>query len=392
VTDAPKLRAALVDELTANGWLISNAWRDAFTTVPRHVFLRHFFALTPDGAAYVAIDDNHPDWLTFVYRNAVWPTQLDTDPSAWARAREHGPITGNATCSSTQPSLMATMLEALSVTDNDRVLEIGTGTGYNAALLSHRLSGEQVTSVDIDPDLITQARINLRDAGYDQTVTVGDGEGGHASAAPYDRLIATCSVATIPPAWIDQVRPGGIIVTNLYRQLTGQSLVRLTVNGDGTASGTLLDDAGGFMPLRAHNKPSLAAIIRAATNQEGEKRSSRLPGPVTDDSPAWTQLADLAMTGVARTDITRDTGDVQWLVHPDGSWAYHDTATGEIEQGGPQRLWDQLEHIHELWTNNGCPTRDRIGITVNAGGEEQLWLSEPANIVKPEKIMKPQNS
>ncbi|MGH3813677.1 MAG: methyltransferase domain-containing protein [Pseudonocardiaceae bacterium] len=209
MTDDVTLRAGLVDELTAHGWLTSNPWRDAFGAVPRHAFLPRFFRLTPDGAAYLAIDEHHPDWLKLVYRNAVWPTQLDANPTAWQRAVEHGPITAKPTCSSTQPSLMAIMLEALNITDNDRVLEIGTGTGYNAALLAHRVGGQQVTSVDIDPDLIAQARTSLHRAGYSPIVAVADGEGGHASGGPYDRLIATCSVATIPPAWIDQVRPGG---------------------------------------------------------------------------------------------------------------------------------------------------------------------------------------
>jgi methyltransferase of ATP-grasp peptide maturase system len=380
VTDAPTLRAGLVDELTANGWLTSKEWREAFAAAPRHEFLRRFFALTPDGAAYVAIDDVHPDWLTFVYRNAVWPTQLDADPSAWRRAHKRGPITGTATCSSTQPSLMAVMLEALDVHDSDQVLEVGTGTGYNAALLSHRLGNHHVTSVDIDTALIARARVNLRAAGYEPTVTAADGEDGCQAAAPHDRLIATCSVATIPPAWIDQVRPGGVIVTNLYRQLVGQSLVRLTVAGGGTATGTLLDDAGGFMPLRAHKHPSHAAVIRHAMHQNGDKRPSRL-GPITDDGPAWTHLADLIMTDVARTDITRDTGNVQWLTHPDGSWAYHDTATGDIEQSGPRRLWDQLEHIHTMWTTNGSPARDQIGITVNQAGEQRVWLGNSENPV-----------
>jgi methyltransferase of ATP-grasp peptide maturase system len=380
MTDDVALRKRLVGELTAGRWLVSEAWREAFATVPRQVFLPRFFALTPDGAAYVAIDEQRRDWLELVYRNAVWPTQLDADPAAWQRTRDDGPIAGEPTCSSTQPSLMAIMLEALAVSDGHRVLEIGTGTGYNVALLAHRLGDQQVTSVDIDAGLIAQAQSNLHHAGYAPSIFAADGEGGHAARAPYDRLIATCSVATIPPTWISQVRPGGVILTSLYRQLVGQCLVRLTVHGDGTASGILLDDAGGFMPLRAHQHPELSGIIRAAMHQNGDKRQSTI-GPVTDDGPAWMQLADLLMPDVARTDITRDTGDVQWLVHPDGSWTYYDASTGTVEQAGPQRLWDQLEHIHDTWIGNGKPARDHLGITIEQAGKQHVWLGEPANIV-----------
>jgi len=380
MTDATQLRTALVDELVDHSWLSTETWRAAFIAVPRQVFLPRFFARTADGAAYEAVDDTDPGWLDMVYRNQVWPTQLDGDDTAWRRARDHGPISGEPTCSSTQPSLMATLLEALDLRDGHRVLEIGTGTGYTAALLAHRLGDDQVVSVDVDGDLITHARANLDLAGYAPTLITGDGAHGHAPGAPYDRLLATCSVAAVPPAWLRQVRPGGVILTNLYRHLLGGSLARLTVRDDGTAAGRLLDDSGGFMPLRAHHPPDLWEMVKAASVQEGTKRPSNLPGPVEDDGPAWTILADLLMTGVVRADICRDDGDVQWLVHPDGSWAYYDAATNHVEQGGPRRLWDELEHVHTLWTGNGKPARENIGITATPTGH-QVWLHDDTNPV-----------
>ncbi|MGH3947644.1 MAG: ATP-grasp peptide maturase system methyltransferase [Pseudonocardiaceae bacterium] len=381
MTTAEKLRAALVDQLTNHNWLTTEPWRAAFRAVPRHLFLTRFFALTPDGETYQAIDESHPEWLDMAYRNAVWPTQLDGDQSAWQRARDTGPISGEPTCSSTQPSLMATMFEALHIEAGQRVLEIGTGTGYNAALLSHRLGDTNVTTMDIDPDLTGQARANLNRAGYRPSVVTGDGEAGHADGAPYHRLIATCSVATVPPAWLHQVQPGGVILTNLYRQLVGGSLVRLTVHDNGTASGHLLDDAGGFMPLRAHQSPHLWDLVKAAAKQEGTTRQSGLPEPVSDNGPAWTVLADLLMPAVARTDITRDDGAVQWLVHPDGSWAYYTMATADVEQGGPRQLWDELEHVYALWNRNGKPPRDRIGITVTATADHHIWLYDETNTI-----------
>jgi methyltransferase of ATP-grasp peptide maturase system len=381
VTDASTLREAMTAELAFGGWLTTKQWTSAFSAVARHEFLHRFFALTDDGDKYEAVDDRHPEWLGMVYRNAVWPTQLDGDRSAWTRARDTGPISGEPTCSSTQPSLMASMLEALNVEAGQRVLEIGTGTGYNAALLAHRLGNANVTTVDVDPTLTRQARENLDRAGYLPTVITGDGEHGHADGAPYDRLIATCSVTAVPSAWLGQVRPGGVIVTNLYRQLIGGILVRLTVRDDHTASGHLLDDDGGFMPLRAHQAPDLWELVKSASKQDGDTRKSALPEPFSDDGAAWTVLADLLMPGVARTDIHRDTGTVQWLVHPGGSWAYHDTTTGEVEQGGPRKLWDELEEVHGAWAENDKPARDRIGLTVTASGETWVWVHDETNTV-----------
>ena len=78
------------------------------------------------------------------------------------------------------PSLMARMLEALDVRDGHRVLEIGTGTGYNAALLCHRLGACNVVSIDIDPTLIVATRKRLAGLGHHPTLVVGDGTAGAA--------------------------------------------------------------------------------------------------------------------------------------------------------------------------------------------------------------------
>jgi len=385
VTDAAHLRAAMTTELALGGRLTTKQWTSAFNTVPRHEFLHRFFALTDDGTTYEAVDDSRSEWLDVVYRDAVWPTQLDGDPTAWQRAHDTGPISGEPTCSSTQPSLMASMLEALDTEPGQRVLEIGTGTGYNTALLAHRLGDTNVTTVDVDADLTAQARDNLSRAGYAPTVVTGDGERGHAAGAPYDRLIATCSVPAVPPAWLEQVRPGGVIVTNLYRRLVGGSLVRLVVRDDHTAGGKLLHDCAGFMPLRAHHTPDLWELVKAASQQDGDTGKSNLPEPVSDDGPAWTVLADLLMPDVARTDITRDDGTVQWLVHPDGSWAYHDTTTSHVEQGGPRKLWDQLEQIYTVWNDNRRTSRDNIGLTITATGEQVIWLDDETNTIDPQE-------
>ncbi|HWR47240.1 MAG TPA: methyltransferase domain-containing protein [Pseudonocardiaceae bacterium] len=101
--------------------------------------------------------------------------------------------------SSSKPDLMVRMLEELDVTDGDRVLEIGTGTGYNAALLSHRLGSQNVFSLDVDPALIAAARPRLTRLGYHPTLAAVDGAAGLAGHAPYARIIATCSVPAIPP-------------------------------------------------------------------------------------------------------------------------------------------------------------------------------------------------
>ncbi|HXT44602.1 MAG TPA: methyltransferase domain-containing protein [Pseudonocardiaceae bacterium] len=115
---------------------------------------------------------------------------------------------------------------ALDLSDGQRVLEIGTGTGYNAALLCHRLGAANVVSIDIDLTLVDQAREHLAELGYATLLEVGDGADGVPGAAPYDAILATAAVDHIPHAWIEQLRPGGIILTDLRGGFSG-AMVRL---------------------------------------------------------------------------------------------------------------------------------------------------------------------
>jgi len=98
------------------------------------------------------------------------------------------------------PSLMVRMLELLEMTDTSRVLEIGTATGYNAALLCHRLGATQVAGIELHPELAAEAAERLGALGYRPTLATGDGAAGIPHRAPFDRIIATCAVPEIPAA------------------------------------------------------------------------------------------------------------------------------------------------------------------------------------------------
>ena len=121
---------------------------------------------------------------------------------------------GQPVSSSSQPAIMAIMLDQLDLAPGHRVLEIGAGTGYNAALISHIVTPSgQVTSVDIDGELVEAARVHLTSAGCpDVTVACADGAGGYPEHAPYDRVIATVGVSDLAPAWLEQSVPGARIV------------------------------------------------------------------------------------------------------------------------------------------------------------------------------------
>src|SRR5580704_10410041 len=124
---------------------------------------------------------------------------------------------GQPISSSSQPAIMAIMLDQLDLAPGHRVLEIGAGTGYNAALMSHIVGPSgQVTSVDIDPELVVSAREHLARAGFGEvTVVCADGAGGDPEHAPYDRIIATVGVSDLAPAWLAQAVPQARIVVPL---------------------------------------------------------------------------------------------------------------------------------------------------------------------------------
>ncbi|GDY28507.1 methyltransferase, FxLD system [Gandjariella thermophila] len=178
------LRENLVAQVRARGGVRDDRVADALLAVPRH----HFLPDLPPEAAY---------------RDEAIVTKRDA--------------AGAPISSSSQPTMMAIMLEQLGLEAGQRVLEIGAGTGYNAALIAHLVgTGGAVVSVDIDEDLVDTARANLARAGRPEVRVVrADGAAGFPSAAPYDRVIATVGVWDLAPAWRHQLARTGRIVVPL---------------------------------------------------------------------------------------------------------------------------------------------------------------------------------
>uniref|UniRef100_UPI0031E078A3 protein-L-isoaspartate(D-aspartate) O-methyltransferase n=1 Tax=Saccharothrix mutabilis TaxID=33921 RepID=UPI0031E078A3 len=360
---AVNLRDELVDSLLAAGVLADPRWVSAFREVPRHVFLPGFFAPGP-GGTWRAVTADAPEHLALVYRNQVRVTQLDGSDAAWEQALRSGPVHGVPTSSSSMPTIMAIMLEALDVRRGDTVLEIGTGTGYNAALLCHVLGDDAVTSVDVDPGVSARAVAALAVAGHRPHCSASDGELGFPARAPYSRVLGTCAVSRVPVAWLEQVEPGGVIVTTFNRAL-GAGLVRLVVR-DGVATGRVLLDDGRFMPLRAHNHAWADQALEDALHAPAEtSRTTPLPArTVVDPVSGFEFFAGLALPGVVAA------GDPVRLVHPDGSWVRHNGSV--VDQGGPRELWTVAEEAYRTWRGLGRPRRQHF--TFTATGDAQ-WFA-----------------
>lgn len=359
------LPRALAARLAASGALRAPRWIRAFETVPRHVFVPRFYFDPKHQGAWELVDGTAPGqrerWLDLVYRDDALVTRLG----------ERGALLS----SSSQPSLMARMLEALDFTGSERVLEIGTGTGYNAALLCAGLGSALVTSVDTDAGLVSAAGDRLRELGYGPALAVGDGADGCPAAAPFDRIIATCSLPAVPVAWLEQAAPGAVIIVNLYRELGGGALALLRVSG-GQASGRFASFCGGFMPTRtvsAVPPGDVFGLVSGRLGDSGERRKTAVPVNLLSDD-AFDMLAALLLPGVHRIGLQSPGQPVQtWLAASDGSWACQEDQ--DVRQGGPRRLWDQLEALHGEWSARGRPGRDQIGLTVTAAGEHRIWAA-----------------
>ncbi len=377
------LRRQLVDLLLRRGHLSDDRIAAAFAAVPREAFL----------AAYA---DRHG--IADVYRDEAIVTRRD-------------PRSGAPVSSSSQPAIMAEMLEMAGVEPGQHVLEIGAGSGYNAALLA-RLVGDtgQVTSVELDGDVAVAAREGLLASGAEARVVVGDGRLGWPDSGPFDAIVATASTETVPRAWFDQLRAGGRLVVplRLSRVVFGVQAVlalRKVRHGfemDGVTPGAFMAlrrgderpevptrlvageataDPPDERPLLELTGPALAGLDhddrqRLLVTAVGFGRGSRVDlgrsNPWSLGSYAALALPEERLVECVRPRSSRDAGPALGVVDAiDGSLALlvaspSATRIDAYGGGGAERA---LAQAVDRWISAGRPGVDRLSITIRYGAE-----------------------
>ena len=349
------LRTQLVSRLSELGLATGSPVARAFESVPREAFVHG-----------IPIED--------VYQNSAITTKTRS---------------GILTSSSSQPSLMARMLNRLDVQFGQNVLEVGTGTGYNAALLAE-LVGTQgtVTSVDIEPEVAAAAASSLKAAGYQQVeVATGDGGQGFAKNAPYDRIIVTAGTWQIPPAWSQQLnRDGGMV---LPLRVNGSALAPLLrpdgygLAGRGADPCSFIALAGAFAGGYDYELPSglVARSDRALRSSEERAIDFLLTSASRDD-------ADVADFGGAEADTLAFYHYLQlqgfvsvqlltpegvpgigvhslFLTSPRSALGFGEALTVYGTSEAQLVARDTLED----WRARGCPSLDRLRIRVEATGQ-----------------------
>ncbi len=146
------------------------------------------------------------------------------------------------------PSMIALMLEVSQLRYGLKTLEIGAGSGYNAALLAQICGEENVVTIERVPEVYNFCIENLKNAGYNIKVILGDGTKGHEEDAPYDRIISTAAAPHVPQSWKDQLKEGGLIIAPVGKKRYYQELLVSKKMPDGTFSTSFY---GGcvFVPL-----------------------------------------------------------------------------------------------------------------------------------------------
>ncbi|WP_039938909.1 methyltransferase domain-containing protein [Streptomyces himastatinicus] len=354
-------RAALEAAMDQRGaWPGRSPWiRAAVAATPRDAF-------APDrlwrwnGRAYVPIDRG----IAF----AEWAAEVYGSPDTAAVTEISG---GVPSSSLSAQGVVVDMLDALLLEPGQRVLELGTGTGWNAALLARRAGS--VVSVEVDTELAAAAAGRLERAGADVDVRVADGAAGWSAGAPYDRVIATYAVDRVPWAWAEQTRPGGRIVVPWGRL----GHVALTVADDGRSASGWVQGLATFMPARGTDPGRPFEEVREAAAYADERPFTRDLTPLRDD---WHLRFALRVSApdVRITTAEDEDGLNAWLHDGSTSWAML-AAVGDgttaAHQGGPRRLADEVERGWDRWLAEGRPELYDFGLTVTPD-QQYAWCRD----------------
>jgi protein-L-isoaspartate(D-aspartate) O-methyltransferase len=371
---AHQARTKLINSLVECQMLKKPEITAAFLTIPRHIFVDQFYQ--QHGGDWHAVQSSH---------NAAWFETIYSDTALVTQVTRHRP-----TSSSSQPSLMAQMLEALGVERGQRVLEIGTGTGYNAALLvSLTGTSDLVTTIEIDPELAEKAHSALETLGYNATsVCTCNGLEGYPKNAPYDRIIATASYPYVPESWLDQLVPGGTLVMNVQTPLAG-ALLKVTKGHKGrSAHGIFLDIPHVmFMPLQpsltetspVHTRQGLTELPVVATLSSTREK---IDPSLFDHSFAWRFWLHLALPHAFL--IWKRQGEKQplfpVLIDPRmqsvvSFWPVQERGW-IIEVRGNLQLWECLQQTYAEWIRHETPSLPQYRFLVDAQGKQWVNLDK----------------
>ena len=347
-----------VRELTTAGAIRSPRVEHAFRAVQRHQLLETFYIRVPGGQDPSAVEHDpacpRREHLELIYSDDALATRFTA---------------GMPASSTSAPSLTARMLELLGLGEGMKVLEIGAGTGYNAALMAE-ITGNQglIVTVDVLDDVVEQARRLLAGAGYPRIrVLARDGFDGAPEAAPFDRIVATVGCSALSPHWAGQLADDGVMLVPLEHS-GGHPLFLLRKDGTGLRGRVALWT--GFMPARGqlhieglwplgYVRPGPGEPYRAAGPWPGfgAQRPSGAPGTLSlaDDEIDFLFFLGLSdrRAGWLDPGPGLNNGPDGWAAAgPEGIWCWKDAS-----------LAAELDRIYQEWVASGRPAISDYQVT-----------------------------
>ncbi|WP_214409873.1 methyltransferase domain-containing protein [Sphaerisporangium fuscum] len=339
----------LADRVTHPG----SRWRAAVAGTPRHRFVPAWWAWSGDHWEVRYGPADEAAWLDNAYRDKTLVTKIGTLHADQAEA--HDAPTGRPTSSSTLPGLVLQMYRHARIGDKDRILDVGTGSGYGTALLCHLFGQDQVTSIDVDEYVTSVATSRLADLDHHPRIAPIDA----TAQLPwtFDRIVAMVAVRPIPASWLAALNPGGRLVTTISNTSLIVSAVK---TDDGGAVGQVERDWAMFMKTRtgADYPPGLTSLMQTARTTEGDRvKLGRFP-VIDIEENAWElrSMLEIMAPGVELDHHQAGATRIALMVHEDGSWAravQTDDEPPVVHQGGPRRLWDVLDEARDHWLRNG---------------------------------------
>lgn len=363
-------RAAMVARLEESGELGPGPVREALLALPREILLPHAYVRVSGPGAdpidWRLLDGSHPDdrqeWLELVHSDESILLQRDGEP---LDALPRGPVTaGHMTSMSTYTPATVEALHAMELGSGQRYLELGPGPGVSLALAAAITGPGLATGVERDGPMAAFAQRNLDRLGVGAEVIEGDALEGHDARAPYDRIHSGIGVPCVPEPWVEQLAPGGRLLTTLATRTPswpGQLLVTRTVAS--TVEAVLRGRPRGYRPLLGYRWLNALDHRARIKDDPGTARSTRLPPPPDDAYGFWLAAAYL-VPGLVRD---FQAGTMTIVAPEDDSWAVAGPDDDTVRIHGLRDVWAELEDLHTRWEQAGRPERYRVDLRDSSG-------------------------